>query len=88
MLGHASFSWGFRHRSWARLQEQTWREPDAAKLAERMSDTEASARAAAAALSTYFEGPASQEGLVLGYAGHDDAAIEMAERQLAKVLRR
>ena len=71
MLGLASFSWGFRHRSWARLLEQTWREPDAA-----------------AALSTYFEGPASQEGLVLGYAGHDDAAIEMAERQLAKVLRR
>jgi len=64
----------------------------ASKLTKRMSDIEASTRAAkagvtATALSTYFEGPLTQEGLVLGYAGYEDTAIEEAVGQLAKALR-
>ncbi len=63
------------------------------KLAKRLSDNEASTRGAkagvtATALSTYFDGPVSQQGLVLGYAGYDDSAIETAVRQMATALRR
>lgn len=63
------------------------------ELAKRMTDTEAATRAAkagvmATALSAYFEGSSSQQGLVLGYAGYDDGALEEAVCQLTKVLRR
>ena len=63
------------------------------KLARRVADNEASVRIAkagvtATALSTFFEGRAGQEGLVLGYAGYDDDSIECAVRQMAQALRR
>lgn len=65
----------------------------APKLAARLSDNEASADIAntgvtATALSTYFDGPADQEGLVLGYAGYDDKAIDSAICQMAHALRK
>ncbi len=60
-------------------------------LADRMSDTEASARAAAAgitavALSSFCATPNPQQGLVLGYAGFDTDAIDTAAKRLAGVL--
>ena len=65
----------------------------APKLSDRLTDIEAAERARAAgisasALSTYFAGKATQQGLVLGYAGFDDKAIQSSAARLAKVLRR
>ncbi len=62
------------------------------RLLERMSDTDAAARAHAAgvsasALSTYYAGTAAQQGLVLGYAGFDAAAIQSSGARLAESLR-
>ncbi len=61
------------------------------ELAARMSDAEASARAEAAgitavALSSFFAGAAPEQGLVLGYAGFDEAAIDVAAKRMAEVL--
>ncbi|MFT7595802.1 MAG: GntR family transcriptional regulator/MocR family aminotransferase [Paracoccaceae bacterium] len=57
-----------------------------------MSDTQASARAQASdinarALSGYYAGPAMRQGLVLGYAGFDDAQLETAAHKLGAALR-
>ena len=60
-------------------------------LAARMSDQEASARAAQAglaapALADYFIGPPSRQGLVLGYAAYEEKEIIEGVRKLAEVL--
>lgn len=57
-----------------------------------LNDREASKRAAAAgfiapALSDYFAGEPFRQGLVLGYAGFDDAVIDASIRKLAQALR-
>lgn len=62
------------------------------RLAAGMSDVQASARAqksgiSARALSGYYAGPAARQGLVLGYAGFDDAQIKAAAEKLAAALR-
>jgi GntR family transcriptional regulator/MocR family aminotransferase len=63
----------------------------APSLAARMDDAEASRRAAevgvtAIPLSLFFDGPATLQGLVLGYAGFEEAAIDDAARKLRSVL--
>jgi len=60
-------------------------------LAARMDDTAAAAKAARAgiattALSGFYMGEARRQGLLLGYAAFDDAAIEDAARRLARAL--
>ncbi|MGE0210716.1 MAG: PLP-dependent aminotransferase family protein [Parvibaculaceae bacterium] len=60
-------------------------------LARRMDDTEASALAAdagviAPALSLYYSGAPRRQGLLLGYAGFDEVALEEAARRLAEAL--
>ena len=60
-------------------------------LASRMDDTEAAARADAAgvtalALSSYFAGNNTQQGLVLGYAGFDEHKIDEAAAKLGSRL--
>ena len=60
-------------------------------LAVRMDDTEASRRAAVAGvtalpLSDYYSGKPTQQGLVLGYAGFDEDAINEAATGLAAAL--
>jgi GntR family transcriptional regulator/MocR family aminotransferase len=62
-----------------------------ARMRGRMSDREAAARAAEAgitapALSSYFVGDDREQGLVLGYAGYDDQAIDRGVRVLARAL--
>jgi GntR family transcriptional regulator/MocR family aminotransferase len=62
-------------------------------LARRMDDAEASARAAKAgiaapALSSYSRLPDPPQGLVLGYAGFDERAMDAAARKLALALGR
>lgn len=63
----------------------------APSLAARMDDAEASRRAAevgvtAIPLSLFFDGPATRQGLVLGYAGFEESAIDDAARKLRSVL--
>ena len=63
------------------------------KLLDRMTDIDAADRAHAAgisasALSNYFAGRATQQGLVLGYAGFDENSIQSSAKRLATVLRR
>ena len=60
-------------------------------LAARMDDAEASRRAAevdvtAIPLSLFFDGPATRQGLVLGYAGFEETAIDDAARNLRVAL--
>ena len=62
------------------------------QLSARIDDNEAAARAQAhgvtvRALSGYYAGPAQRQGLVLGYAGFDDAQIVSAAQALAAALR-
>lgn len=62
------------------------------RLAARMDDAEASTRArargvSARALSGYYAGATHRQGLVLGYAGFNDAQIERAAENLALALR-
>lgn len=61
-------------------------------LARRMNDSEAARRARAAgvttpALSAFFAGPPTRQGLVLGFAGFDDGAIDAAAARLGRALR-
>lgn len=61
-------------------------------LTNGMEDREAEARARAAglsapALSAYFAGPPTREGLLLGYAGFDEETIDDAIARLARCLR-
>ena len=61
-------------------------------LTNGMEDREAEARARAAglsapALSAYFAGPPTREGLLLGYAGFDEETIDDAIARLAASLR-
>ena len=63
----------------------------APKLAGRFRDTEISELAAsvgvtARPLSEFYAGPDPEQGLVLGYAGFDHAAIDAAARRLSEVL--
>jgi GntR family transcriptional regulator/MocR family aminotransferase len=63
----------------------------APSLARRMSDGEATARAAAAGitlqpLSSYYAGAPLRQGLILGYAGFDEAAIAGGIETLKEVL--
>ena len=58
----------------------------------RMTDVEAAARAHAAgisasALSTYFAGRPTRQGLVLGYAGFDETTIRSSAVRLTEILR-
>lgn len=60
-------------------------------LARRMDDVEASKRAEAAgvstpALSAYYSGKVRRQGLLLGYAGFEEAALDDAARRLAIAL--
>ena len=60
-------------------------------LAKRMDDREAGRRAAAAGvsarpLSSFYVGPAREQGLLLGYAGVPDRTIKPAVRRLAEAL--
>jgi GntR family transcriptional regulator/MocR family aminotransferase len=62
------------------------------RLMNGMDDCEAAARAAtagiaASALSGYFAGPPTRQGLLLGYAGFDEPAIDGAIRRLVTVLK-
>lgn len=62
-------------------------------VARRMDDAQASARAAGAgvsapALSSYSRLPRPPQGLALGYAGFDEAAMDAAARKLAAALER
>jgi GntR family transcriptional regulator/MocR family aminotransferase len=62
------------------------------RLTNGMDDREAEARAreaglSAPALSAYFAGPPTREGLLLGYAGFDEETIEDAIARLARSLR-
>ena len=64
----------------------------APKLLDRMTDIEAAERAYAAgisasALSTYFAGKPTRQGLVLGYAGFHENSIRSSAVRLTKVLR-
>ena len=61
-------------------------------LSRRMTDVEAVQRAKAAgvvvtALSAYFAGKPTRQGLVLGFAGFDERSIRSSASRLAKVLR-
>ena len=61
------------------------------QLAQRMDDAEASRRATQAgitalALSSYYAGTATQQGLVLGYAGFEESAIEDGAARLRDAL--
>lgn len=61
-------------------------------VAQKMTDAEASARAdrnrvTARPLSAYFAGEPTQQGLVLGFAGFEDPAIESAAERLGRALR-
>ena len=61
-------------------------------LARRLDDRQATARAAAAGitvspLSTYFQGPATSQGLLIGYAAVPEAEIEAGVKTLATALR-
>ena len=62
------------------------------KLSRRMSDADVSTLAeeigiTALPLSLYFEGKPTQQGLVLGYAGFEEDAIDEAARKLAHALK-
>ena len=64
-----------------------------AKLAKRMTDADLSAHAnavgvTAQALSFYYSRKPAQQGLVLGYAGFDETAIEIAVERLGRLVRR
>jgi GntR family transcriptional regulator/MocR family aminotransferase len=61
------------------------------EIAGKLSDAEASARAAkagvtACALSTFYAGKPDREGLVLGYAAFAEAEIDAGVRELAAIL--
>lgn len=63
------------------------------ELAKRMSDIEASERAAkagvtASSLSSYFVGKPTQQGLILGFSGYNNDAINDGVDRLAAALRR
>jgi GntR family transcriptional regulator/MocR family aminotransferase len=60
-------------------------------LARRLDDRQAAARAAAAGitvspLSTYYQGPATRQGLLIGYAAVPEAEIETGVKSLAGAL--
>lgn len=61
-------------------------------LSARMDDAEAARRAAEAGvivapLSSYYAGKPLGQGLILGYAGHDETAIADAALRLGRALR-
>jgi len=65
----------------------------APKLVDKMTDIEVAERINAvgisvSALSTYFAGRPTQQGLVLGYAGFDEDSIQSSAVQLANALKR